>query len=581
MNRIKSLQAKLRRETVPRKRIYLLLSLADSFRIINTEKGIEYSSQAIKESKNLVDKVLHAESLLMKARILLDKGNYIQSQQCSKKALTILKNTNDNDAILEAEYQLIIAYFPTGAIKQVLTELQRILEHRMNFDRIDISRTWEERIQNIIPSEKGRHSNQQIKIGLLKNAIARAFSELGNDHKALNFLQDELRIWRDIKKQEYEALTLNNLGAIYSSLHKYALALQYFSRALKLNRAFGLHSAIATNLYNMANVYLETGQVKLGKKLARQVYRYNLDAGKNEVAARILIMLAEYEYLHGSVSKAKKLNTEVLYLIKGLGRGESFYNARLQQLLIEQKLKPSSKIFFKLTQLYNELVRKDIELQYETAQEISKTAQYLNMYDESIKWIKKVHENEIRKIQTEKKNIVETFEITLELENLAKERELYILEASQLQNNLKAKEKETEILAIQLAKKGSFLASLTNHLALLNKESGKHSADTINKVIEYINSVRFKDNEFEKLEERASKLHSDFVMNLLNRYPALTETERKICLLFRLGLSTRDIANVLYTSVRTVETHCLNIRKKLKIPPNTRVAAFLRNFKTR
>ena len=46
-----------------------------------------------------------------------------------------------------------------------------------------------------------------------------------------------------------------------------------------------------------------------------------------------------------------------------------------------------------------------------------------------------------------------------------------------------------------------------------------------------------------------------FLQNLTSAFPALTETERKICPLLRLNLETPDIAKLLFVSERNVENH--------------------------
>ena len=143
---------------------------------------------------------------------------------------------------------------------------------------------------------------------------------------------------------------------------------------------------------------------------------------------------------------------------------------------------------------------------------------------------------------------------------------------------LDARARETKLLAVHLAKKGSFLATLTDQLAVMKSTNPQYSAQTIDAVVQLIEAIRFKDKEYENLEERAESLHHDFIVALVERYPALTATEKRICILIRLGLGSIDIANVLFTSVRTVETHSLSIRKKLRIPKATRLSKFLVDF---
>ena len=64
-------------------------------------------------------------------------------------------------------------------------------------------------------------------------------------------------------------------------------------------------------------------------------------------------------------------------------------------------------------------------------------------------------------------------------------------------------------------------------------------------------------------------------MNASNQ--KLTVTEIKICTLLKTGLTTKDIANVLFLSGRTVENHRYNIHRKLHLK-NQKLLTFLMNI---
>ncbi len=146
-------------------------------------------------------------------------------------------------------------------------------------------------------------------------------------------------------------------------------------------------------------------------------------------------------------------------------------------------------------------------------------------------------------------------------------------------DNLEAKVKsitrETKLLAIQLAKKGSFLSSIRDQLVLMKSNDPQNAIDN---AILFIETTRFRDNEFEQLEERVRSIHKDFVIHLSERHSSLTPTEQRICILLRLSLKPTDIASVLFISVRTVETHCLSIRKKLHLSRNVRLLDYLQSL---
>jgi DNA-binding CsgD family transcriptional regulator len=70
-------------------------------------------------------------------------------------------------------------------------------------------------------------------------------------------------------------------------------------------------------------------------------------------------------------------------------------------------------------------------------------------------------------------------------------------------------------------------------------------------------------NQLSILERNTSEIISPFLRTLSTKYPNLTPMEIKVINFIREGRTTKEMAELLNVSARTVEVHRDNIRKKL------------------
>ncbi len=72
--------------------------------------------------------------------------------------------------------------------------------------------------------------------------------------------------------------------------------------------------------------------------------------------------------------------------------------------------------------------------------------------------------------------------------------------------------------------------------------------------------------------------YSDFIRQLSAAYPELSNTEKRICAMLLVGFSSKDIANVLNCSDRSLNNSRSKIRKKLHIPEKESILQFLKSL---
>ncbi len=144
------------------------------------------------------------------------------------------------------------------------------------------------------------------------------------------------------------------------------------------------------------------------------------------------------------------------------------------------------------------------------------------------------------------------------------EKRNYRKKIARLKKNLREKDHEVARLGKEVLKETIILRSL-HILAGQALDSSPGNAGLIKTIIKNLEQELDARHARQLFEETIKQVHQSFQLQLLIAVPTLTKTEQKICSLIKLGLSSKEISELLYVSVRTIEGHRLNIRKKMHL----------------
>ena len=161
-----------------------------------------------------------------------------------------------------------------------------------------------------------------------------------------------------------------------------------------------------------------------------------------------------------------------------------------------------------------------------------------------------------------------------------------ILERVKLQRDKQVAELQSEQIGIELREKDKRLATITMNSIkrnnILNELKGdlsqipaaeNHAAvkQQINKVIRKINTQLSNEDDWKKSERYFNAIYDGLLDQLKLRYPSLTKTDMKLCVYIKLNLSTKEMAELMNISPRSIEMAKYRLRKKLGLAPNEHI----------
>ena len=191
------------------------------------------------------------------------------------------------------------------------------------------------------------------------------------------------------------------------------------------------------------------------------------------------------------------------------------------------------------------------------------------------KWQKKKFIIQQRKFQDEQKKKIYIHELEIN----KTESELVTLKNENLEAEINFKNSEIASSAMHLVKKGELLTKIKGELTQVMKRLDNEPAIAeLKKMIKSLNEDDNIDKEWENFTKHFDRVHSDFVVKLKEKHPAISGNELKLCAYLRMNLSTKEVAQLMNISVRGVEISRYRLRKKLGIASETNLFSYLINI---
>lgn len=134
-----------------------------------------------------------------------------------------------------------------------------------------------------------------------------------------------------------------------------------------------------------------------------------------------------------------------------------------------------------------------------------------------------------------------------------------------MEEEAERRRKELSSLSNRVSSGSQFLEDLKKRLLLVNADGSSDERHGLPRIIDEIDRNDALVDAWKNFQEQLDRLDHDYATTLMKRCPDLTEAEFRICVLLRLNLSNKEIAELLDISDRTVDTHRTRIRRKLDL----------------
>lgn len=542
--------------------------------VTHPTRALVDTREALATAKRLKDPSLIAECLLVSSKIALEQDDTITAAKLASKAIAKFDTLRDRDAWLDARYQYELVRLEEGRVLESLIGCLAIYDERDTPLRLSQHiRTWEDRVLGRTPSARSQEHARLAKLSAVCNAIGRGYGEIGDHHNALKCMQQSLELARTLGDHPRVAMQLNNIGIVYTLNKNFPTACRYVQQAVRINRRTGDLIRLAGNYKNLSNAYFESGAPALGKRYIQKAISIYQTLGQHASIASCYIMLSDYELTYGKSSRAIAPNRKAQELLATLSHGHMHSQAAYQSLQIALAIDPASgaQTYRAMVALRARTRSRYPGLDLEIVNHLYRLAERQGNSVAAIRWLRIRHTYELEALQVSCRRDLDRLVLSHEITT----REVAARQAKSIHTLQRT---ELSALASMIAHNNTTLQTVVRRLSKLRYEPDTSGRTLLDSAIRTVEAAMTSDREYQDLERKARELFPEFFDTISSCDQVLTKAEERVCTLIRLGLPATKVASVLNTSVRTIETHCLHIRRKLRIPRGKLLSTALRSI---
>ena len=414
--------------------------------------------------------------------------------------------------------------------------------------------------------------------------------------EAVETLSEELPAIREAKDDQLLGETLSLLASSYFRLGIFDKAIASQKECYKLDVASRDSAAISYSLNNLAAMYMATSDYKMAEKLIREAIEIEEGLGESAALAVRYGMAADILVNRKKFEEAESFARKALSLDEAAGREEqtAFRKSQLSEALLEQgKLAEASELLKDAYAVFDRTKNKN-------SLTICRYQQGLIARKEGFENLAANYLREARGLSIEIGNKYLQKKITQELSSLLRtsdpaEANRYMQEYAALTDSIfkektaeelndfkikqEVKQKEQEIASKEQEVEGLksirlLLAIIAALLALalvlviwiatVRKKNIRILRQAL-EIKEKILQIHEEETTLEVKHEKMSAVIKDLSKMAGNSTDTLTKRELQVAELCCQGLISKEIADKLGLSTRTVETHKNNIFRKLGI----------------
>lgn len=159
-----------------------------------------------------------------------------------------------------------------------------------------------------------------------------------------------------------------------------------------------------------------------------------------------------------------------------------------------------------------------------------------------------------------------------------KQLELNKMSNEMMEMQLKSNKKSLVNLALHLKSFIEYITPLKNELKEAIELSGDEQKEKIRSIYHNMQNNFILYNNKDVLHNQIDEIYKDFLDRLEQKYPTITKAEKRLCTMLYINMSSKEIAVITNTTLRSVETSRYRLRRKFNLTRDEDMISFLKQI---
>ena len=183
----------------------------------------------------------------------------------------------------------------------------------------------------------------------------------------------------------------------------------------------------------------------------------------------------------------------------------------------------------------------------------------------------------IKQLLNEKELESKNLQLLAQSTILEQKNQLIEEQKSLIGDELLASRRQLAATALMLARKRDANDLLKTEVSGL-EETAQISSVAKNKLLRIIDQTANEEDEWAHFQQQFELLEPSFLKNILNKFPALTQSDLKILTLIRMNLDSNEIARILRRTPESTKMARYRLRKRLELSNQESLEKFVTGF---